>query len=68
MGFGYLMGEKNELRYYIVRAIIIIPRPIINEINMPVISQLTLREDPLNSFHTKTPHAAATMVAPCPSP
>ena len=43
------------------------PNPAIKQANMAASMEDTLLE-PLNSFHTNTPHNAATSVAPCPKP
>ena len=39
-----------------------------NRTNIAVIIRFVPAGAPLNSFQTKTPHAAATIVAPWPSP
>ena len=44
----------------------IAPRPERKKMNMSMRSQPTERGAPLNSFHTKMPHSAATIGAPCP--
>ena len=56
--------------FYILRQLapemIIAPRPERKKMNMSVSSQLTERGALLNSLHTKMPHSAATIGAPCP--
>src|SRR6185437_14769010 len=45
-----------------------IPKPPINKTNMAAIKPPVFAPLPLNSFHIKTPHRAATIVAPWPRP
>src|SRR6185436_7628881 len=50
------------------RAATISASPTMNSTNMAAISRRVEGEAPANSFHTKTPQAAATIVAPWPRP
>ena len=43
------------------------PSPAMKRANISASRPLTVRPPPRNSFHTKTPHTAATIGAPCPS-
>jgi hypothetical protein len=66
------MVLKNAVQrrddHYTTLEMMIIPRPIAKNMNINARSLFVPEGAFLNSFQMKTPHNAATIVAPCPKP